>query len=141
MSTFGMQADLEIGFDDAVSRVRTALGEEGFGVLTEIDVSATLAKKLGVAFRRYTILGACNPPFAHEALELDLQAGLMMPCNVVVYERDDGKAVLLAVDPTKSAAASGDERLVALAGGIRDKLARVLERTGASAADLRGDRT
>lgn len=130
MTTSGLRTTMAVGFDEALARVPAALAAEGFGVLSEIDVQATLAKKLGVDIRRYRILGACNPPFAHAALGIDLEAGLMMPCNVVVYEGDDGKAVVLAVDPTKSAAALGDPRLVELAIAVRDRLGRVLASLG-----------
>jgi uncharacterized protein (DUF302 family) len=108
--------------------VTEALKTEGFGILTEIDVRETLRKKLGVEFRRYRILGACNPPFAHEALQAELEAGLSMPCNVVVYESDAGRTVVTAVDPTKTVAAAGNPKLSALAEALRQKLERVIER-------------
>ncbi len=117
-------------YDEALARLPEALKAEGFGVLTEIDVQATLKQKLGADFRRYKILGACNPPFAHQALGIDLLAGLMMPCNVVVYETDDGRARVFAVDPTQSAAATGNAELADLAAAVRDKLARALDRLG-----------
>lgn len=124
--TTGIKKTLPLSFDDALTRVPEALSAEGFGVLTEIDVQRTLEQKLGVELRRYTILGACNPPFAHQALQVDLEAGLMMPCNVLVYEGDDGVVNVVAVDPTKTAQATGNERLVELAGIIKEKLERVL---------------
>lgn len=124
--TTGIKKTLRLSFDDALTRVPEALSAEGFGVLTEIDVQRTLEQKLGVEFRRYTILGACNPPFAHQALQIDLEAGLMMPCNVLVYEGDDGAVNVVAVDPTKTAQATGSERLVELAGTIKEKLERAL---------------
>jgi uncharacterized protein (DUF302 family) len=126
--TSELEKTLQIPFDDAITRATEALKAEGFGVLTEIDVRNTLQQKLGVEFRRYRILGACNPPFAHKALEIDLAAGLMMPCNVVVFERDDGAVSVSAVDPTKSAAATGNPKLVDLAGAVREKLAAALAR-------------
>lgn len=96
----GMQLHLDMDYADARTRVTDALKQEGFGVLTEIDVQATLDKKLGVAFRRYAILGACNPPLAHRALSTDLETGLLLPCNVLVYEDVDGKgATVSIVDP------------------------------------------
>ena len=128
MSTLGIRKTLNATYDEALTRVPEALKAEGFGVLTEIDVQRTLEQKLGVAIRRYKILGACNPPFAHQALELDLEAGLMMPCNVIVYEGDDQRAVVLAVDPTRTAAAAGIPALVELAGAVKDKLTRALAR-------------
>lgn len=126
MTTFGLRKPLRITYDEALGRVPEALKSEGFGVLTEIDIQSTLKQKLSVDFRRYKILGACNPPLAHEALLAELEVGLMLPCNVVVYEGDDGLAVVLAVDPTKTMAASGDVKLVELAGKVKEKLARVL---------------
>jgi uncharacterized protein (DUF302 family) len=122
----GIKKTLHLSFDDALVRIPEALSTEGFGVLTEIDVQRTLEQKLGVAFRRYTILGACSPPFAHQALQTDLEAGLMMPCNVLVYEGDDGAVTVVTVDPVKTAQATGNGRLVELAGTIKDKLERVL---------------
>lgn len=126
--TMGMHRALDSSYDQALERVPEALKSEGFGILTEIDVRRTLHEKLGADFRRYKILGACNPPFAHEALQIDLQAGLLMPCNVVVYEDDGGRAHLLAVDPAQTVAALGDPRLVELAAALREKLARAIAR-------------
>ncbi|MBK8170653.1 MAG: DUF302 domain-containing protein [Sandaracinaceae bacterium] len=124
----GIRKVLRGTYDDALTQVPEALKSEGFGVLTEIDIQSTLKQKLGVDFRRYKILGACNPPFAHEALQADLEVGLMLPCNVVVYEDDDRHAVVLAVDPTKTVAATGNPQLVSLAQSVKDKLTRALER-------------
>lgn len=126
MTTFGVKTTLHTDFDDALGHVTEALKAEGFGVLTRIDVRHTLQQKLGVEFRRYEILGACNPPFAHQALTTDLEAGLMMPCNVLVYEDDAGDVVVLAVDPTKTAAATGNPKLVDLAATVKEKLTRSL---------------
>ncbi len=112
------------------ARVVEALATEGFGVLTEIDVQGTLATKLGVPFRRYRILGACNPPLAHRALEADLEVGLMMPCNVVVHDGDDGEVVVRAVDPMRSAEATGNAAVIALVSEVKERLARVIARVG-----------
>ena len=125
---FGIRKSLRATYDEALARVPEALKSEGFGVLTEIDIQSTLKQKLGVDFRRYKILGACNPPFAHEALETDLAAGLLLPCNVVVYEGDDRRAVVMAVDPTQTVAATGNPKLVALAEAVKEKLTRALSR-------------
>ena len=95
-------------------------------MLTQIDVKRTLQEKLGVQFRRYTILGACNPSLAHQALSTSLEVGVMLPCNVVVYEGDDQRAVVHAIDPLQSVA-SADPRLASVASAVREKLARVLE--------------
>lgn len=127
MTMTKLRTVLPVSHEDALARVPEALKSEGFGVLTEIDVRGTLAKKLGVDFRRYTILGACNPPLAHEALEADLEVGLMLPCNVVVYDAGDGKSVVLAIDPTQTLAA-GNPKLAKLAETVRQKLARVIEK-------------
>ena len=124
----GMEKTLAVGFDEALARLPEALKSEGFGVLTEIDVADTLRQKLGVDFRRYRILGACNPQIAHQALETRLDAGVMLPCNVIVYEGDDGRAVVNAVDPTQTAGAQQDERLRGIAEAVRAKLRLVLDR-------------
>lgn len=105
-----------------------ALKAEGFGVLTEIDVRETLKKKLGVDFRRYQIIGACNPPLAHRALEAALEVGLMLPCNVIVYEDDAGHTVISAIDPMQTVAGHGNAVLQEVAQAVREKLRRVLDR-------------
>lgn len=128
MQSFGMTRVLRMGFEEALVRIPEALKTEGFGVLTEIDVKDTLRKKLDVDFRRYRILGACNPPLAHQALSANLEVGLMLPCNVIVYEDDAGKTVVKAVDPMNTMAAQGDTQLREVAAAVRDKLAKVLER-------------
>ncbi len=98
--TLGMRVHLDMDYSDARARVTTALKDEGFGVLTEIDVQATLKEKIGASFRRYAIVGACNPPLAHRALSTDLEVGLLLPCNVLVYEDEDGKgATVSIIDP------------------------------------------
>ena len=125
--TFAMRKDLAVGYDEALAKLPDALKSEGFGVLTDIDIQKTLKAKINVDFRRYKILGACNPPLAHEALSTMLEVGLMLPCNVVVYENDDGKATVLAIDPTATVAAAQPE-LTKMATAVRDKLARVLEK-------------
>ena len=128
MTTFGIRKELRTTYDEALLHVSEALKSEGFGVLTEIDVRSTLKQKLGVDFRRYKILGACNPPLAHEALQAELEIGLMLPCNVVVYEDDDQHAVVLAIDPTKTLAATDNPKLAALAESVKAKLTRALAR-------------
>jgi uncharacterized protein (DUF302 family) len=127
VASFGIQKTLDIGFDDALAKIPEALKTEGFGVLTEIDVQATLKKKIDVDFRRYRILGACNPPFAHQALQHSLDVGMLMPCNVIVYETDDGKTVVSAVDPMQTMAAQGDPEMAPLAEAVQQKLQRVLD--------------
>lgn len=112
-------------FDDAITRVTEELKKEGFGVLTEIDVKETLKKKLDVDFRRYKILGACNPPFAHQALQVEEYIGTMLPCNVIVQEKGNGVEVA-AIDPVASMAAVRNEKLAEVATQVRNKLARVI---------------
>jgi uncharacterized protein (DUF302 family) len=127
-TSFGIRKPLRQSYDEALGAVPEALKSEGFGVLTEIDVQSTLKQKLGVDFRRYKILGACNPPFAHQALEVDLEVGLMMPCNVIVYEDDDKSAVVLAIDPTLTVAATGNPKLAELAENVKQKLTRAIDK-------------
>ncbi len=128
MAELGLKKTLACGFDEALAKVPEALKTEGFGVLTEIDVQATLKKKLDIDFRRYRILGACNPPLAHQALSALLDVGLMLPCNVIVYEADDGRAVVAAVDPTRTLAAQEAPAVSELARAVKAKLTRVIER-------------
>jgi uncharacterized protein (DUF302 family) len=117
-------------YDEVLARVPELLATEGFGVLTEIDVKATLEKKIDVDFRPYTILGACNPPLAHRALSHDLDVGVLLPCNVLVYQDDDGGVVVSAMDPEAAIGAFGGDELKALAREVRDRLSRVLDKLG-----------
>lgn len=117
----------EYGFDEAIEKVTEELKKEGFGVLTEIDVQATLKKKLDVDFNKYQILGACNPPFAHKALRAENKIGAMLPCNVIVQELDDGKTEVAAVDPMASMLAVENDKLGEIANEIRTKLEKVIE--------------
>jgi len=116
-----------ITFDDAVAKVTDALSAEGFGVLTDIDVKATMKKKLDLDFRAYRILGACNPQLAYKALTAEDKIGTMLPCNVVVQETEDGGLEVAAVDPVASMSAVENSALADLAGTVRDKLAHVIE--------------
>jgi uncharacterized protein (DUF302 family) len=127
MASFGMRKVTRSSYDEVLQKLPDLLKTEGFGVLTQIDVKETLKEKLGKDFRRYKILGACNPPLAHRALSAELEVGLMLPCNVVVYEGDDGKAVVAAIDPMETVAAAS-EKLLPIAREVREKLARVLEK-------------
>ena len=114
-------------FDDAIERVTARLADAGFGVLTTIDVSATLKKKIDVDFQRYTILGACNPGFAHKALQAEDKIGTMLPCNVIVQETPDGKVEVAAVDPMASMMAIQNETLGEVASQVRGMLKNVIE--------------
>lgn len=121
-----MRAFLQCPYDKAVQQVTEALKNEGFGVLTEIDVQATLKEKLDADFRRYVILGACNPGLAHRALTADLGVGLMLPCNVTVYEEGDG-AFVTAVDPLEMLVGfQGDAEVLEVAREARTRLQRVI---------------
>ena len=117
---------IKMPFDAAVQRVTDALAAKGFGVLTTIDVRATMKKKLGVDFRPYTILGACNPQFAHKALQSENKIGTMLPCNVVVQEAGLGEVEVSSVDPVASMAAVKNPALGVIAGEVRDLLKGVV---------------
>ncbi len=114
-------------FDEALRKVTEELGKEGFGVLTEIDVSATLKKKLGVEFRKYRILGACNPPFAYKALQAERMIGAMLPCNVIVQEAEGSGTEVAAIDPSSSMKVVGNPALASIAEEVRARLARVIQ--------------
>lgn len=117
----------DLAFDDAVSKVTADLKDEGFGVLTEINVQETLKKKLNVDFRKYKILGACNPSFAYQALQAEDKVGVMLPCNVIIQERGDGKVEVAAVDPVASMVTIPNPALAAVAGQVQSKLKKVIE--------------
>ncbi|MBW4055598.1 MAG: DUF302 domain-containing protein [Proteobacteria bacterium] len=114
-------------FDEAIVRVTEELKKEGFGILTEIDVTATLKKKLNVDFRNYRILGACNPSFAYKAVQLEPHIGIMLPCNVIVQEFDDGNVEVAAVDPFASMQAIQNKELQGIAEEVQLKLKKVIE--------------
>jgi len=107
--------------------VTDALRAEDFGVLTEIDVKATLKKKLDVGYRKYVILGACTPPYAYRSLQAERDIGLLLPCNVIVYERDDGRTVVATIDPVAATQMIENVALAEIAGEVRTKLERVVE--------------
>ena len=125
--TYYFKKEIDLGFEDAIIRVTEELKKEGFGVLTEIDVKATLKKKLDADFRDYRILGACNPPFAHQALLAEPHIGLMLPCNVVVQVGENGKTLVSAIDPIASMQAVENESLGEVAELVRNKLQKVIE--------------
>ena len=117
----------ELDYDSAVARVRELLPSEGFGVLTEIDVTATLKKKLGADFRRYVILGACNPPLAHQALAAEPLIGVLLPCNVVVMEQDGGGSLVAAMKPSGAFELVDNPAAEPLAEEVESRLTRVLD--------------
>ena len=124
--TYFFSKTLDVDFEEAVRRTVESLKREGFGVLTDIDVKDTLKKKIGADFRRYRILGACNPRLAYEALQAEDKIGTMLPCNVVVEETTDGKIEVAAIDPVASMMAIDNPRLGKTAGAVREKLQHVV---------------
>ncbi len=116
-----------LSFEDAVEKVIAELKKEGFGVLTDIDVKQTLKKKLNVDFKRYRILGACNPPFAYKALQIEDKIGTMLPCNVIVQEIDEGQVEVAAIDPIASMQAIANPALKDVAEKVQAKLKKVIE--------------
>ena len=126
-SPYGFSTVIPLPYDEAVARVRTALAVEGFGVLTEIDVRATMKKKLDVDFRPYVILGACNPPLAHKALSADPEIGLLLPCNVVVQAGETPESSIVSVmDPVAALALTQNDAIRPLAEEVRARLERAL---------------
>lgn len=125
--TYTLTRTTDASFADAVEHVRTELAQEGFGVLCEIDVRATLQAKLGVEREPYLILGACNPPLAHRALETEPDLGVLLPCNVVVYEHE-GRTVVSAVDAERMLSLVANDELAEVASEVRRRLAAVVER-------------
>ena len=114
-------------FNDAIEKVIAELKKEGFGVLTDIDVKQTLKKKLDVDFKKYRILGACNPPFAYKALQVEDKIGTMLPCNVIVQEIDEGRVEVAAIDPVASMQAIANPALKDVAEKVQGKLKKVIE--------------
>jgi len=128
-SSYSLAVRTDLGYDEARAASLEALKAEGFGLLTEIDVRATLKEKLGVEYKRYVILGVCNPQLAYRGLQLEEELGLLLPCNVIVYETDQGVTVS-AVDPALMAQATGNPDLVAVASEARERLSRALGTLG-----------
>ncbi len=127
MTTLGMNVYLKMDYDTAVERVTAELQKEGFGVLTEIDVQATLKKKLDVDFRPYKILGACNPPLAHKALSAAPEVGLLLPCNVTVAQEADGRVLVSLIDPEIMLGVVDNPALTEVACDAKERLQRVAE--------------
>lgn len=126
MAEIGIKRTVAKGFDEVLARVPEVLKAQGFGVLTRIDVKATLEEKIGVDFRRYQILGACSPKYAHQALTTELGVGALLPCSIAVWEEEGGKTTVNAVDPMQTLAAA-DPRLASIATEVRSRLARALD--------------
>ena len=122
---YGFTRTVHLPFEAAVQRVTEELKNQGFGVLTTIDVQETLKQKLNVEFTRYVILGACNPPLAHRALEVEMNIGLLLPCNVIVYEKE-GKTVVGAFDPMMMVPLVGKPEMAAIAADVKKRLEAVL---------------
>ncbi len=124
--SYYIHKEVTVSFERALDRVKEELQKEGFGVLTEIDIQDTLKKKLNVEFRRYRILGACNPAFAHQALQQEPRVGLLLPCNVIVQESGSGRVEVAAVDPLESMKRTDNPGLVGVATQVKEKLQRVI---------------
>jgi uncharacterized protein (DUF302 family) len=130
---YGLGAVVPLPFDQALQRTRQALADEGFGILCEIDVAATLRQKLGVVMPPYVILGACNPPLARQALEAEPDIGLLLPCNVIVYGiADSPDSVVASIDPQAALGVSGQEALEPIAAQVAAKLRRALEQVASA---------
>ncbi|HEY9170585.1 MAG TPA: DUF302 domain-containing protein [Lutibacter sp.] len=127
MNYYFSKSLVNVTFDEAIEKVTKSLKEEGFGILTEIDIKTTLKKKLDVDFYNYKILGACNPPFAYKALLAEDKIGAMLPCNVIVQEKEAGKVEVSAVDPAASMQAVENGELIDIANEIRARLQKVIE--------------
>lgn len=126
MQRLGLSRTVSLAYAEAIEAVTAALKEEGFGILTEVDVKATLKKKIDVDFRPYVILGACNPTLAHRALSTEPQLGLLLPCNAIVYDNEDGTTTVSIMDPMLMASMSDNAELHAVAAEANGKLQRVI---------------
>ena len=127
ITDYGFRRTLTIPYEAAIEKATAALKTEGFGVLTEIDVKATLKQKLDTDFRRYVILGACNPNLAHQALQKELEIGLLLPCNVIVYETGEGQSIISIVDPMTMLSVAAGADLQEIAAEAKARLTRVIE--------------
>ncbi len=124
--SYGVRTTIDACYEDAIPKVTEALKQEGFGILTQIDVAATLKQKLDKSFRKYVILGSCNPLLAYQALTSEIEIGLFLPCNVLVYEGDDGKTVVSAQDPIVTLGIVKNEAVMPVAKEAKDRLERVI---------------
>ena len=126
--SYYLSRTVDAAFDEVVQRMAAALKEEGFGVLTDIDVQATLKSKLGADMPPYRILGACNPSFAHQALQIEDKLGVLLPCNVIVRDAGDGQTEVAAIDPVASMDRTGNPKLASIAEEVRVRLRRAVDR-------------
>lgn len=124
---YSIRTTVNTSYEETIPRVTDALKQEGFGILTQIDVKDTLKKKLNIDFAKYLILGACNPPLAHRALSSETEIGLLLPCNVIVYEGKDGQTVVAAQDPDAALGIVGNPAIAPVAKEARERLVRVIE--------------
>ena len=124
---YSIRTTVKGSYEETIPRVTDALKQEGFGILTQIDVKDTLKKKLDVDFPKYIILGACNPPLAHKALSAETEIGLLLPCNVIVYEGKDGRTVVAAQDPDAALGIVGNPAIAPIAKDARERLVRVIK--------------
>jgi uncharacterized protein (DUF302 family) len=123
---YGITKTIELSYEEAIEKVTEELKKEGFGILTTIDVKETLKKKLDVDFQKYIILGACNPPFAYEALKAEEQIGLLLPCNFIIYEKE-GKTIVSAFNPAVISAISNNEKLNEISVKLNEKINKVID--------------
>jgi uncharacterized protein (DUF302 family) len=123
---YGLKRVVDLSYDEALQKTREALKEQGFGILTEIDLKEKLKEKLGVDFKRYMILGACNPPLAHQSLQVEADIGLLLPCNVIVYEEEQNRSVVAALDPGSMVEITGNAALGAISAEARGRLEKAL---------------
>ena len=130
---YGMRVELPVSYEDAIERTTAELKAEGFGVLTTIDVRQTIRQKLDKDFRKYVILGACNPPLAYQALSAETEIGLLLPCNLIVYETEPGRSAVAAVAPLATMSRVGNDALAPLGQQVDAKLRRVLSALEAGA--------
>ena len=127
MINYSIRKVVDLSYEEAVEKVKEELKKEGFGVLTEIDVKATLKKKIDKEYKKYVILGACNPDFAYQALQLEEELGLLLPCNVIVYEKESSETAVAAIDPRKTLTTSGNEGLDTVATQVGSNMEKVIE--------------
>ena len=134
-TAYGIRTEIPVSYEEAIERATAALKTEGFGVLTTIDVKATIKQKLDKDFRKYTILGACNPPIAYQALSAETELGLLLPCNVIVYETEPGKSVVATIAPLVSMSRAANQTLAPLGAEVDARLRRVLATLETAAAE------